>query len=94
MAVPVNRFHYEGEADVVRLAISLLFAIAKKQVFLQGNKRTAMDAALMFLESNGYMLTLANTETLADWIVAVIEGRMSLRDFEEAFKPYVAQKRT
>lgn len=57
-----------------------------------GHRR--LDASLMFLEINGYMLTLANNETLADWIYAVIDGRMTVQEFEVAFKPYVARKRT
>ena len=90
--VPQNLYHYEGESDVVRLAISLLFAIVRKHPFLQGNKRTALEAALMFLELNGYTLTLSNSEWLADWVLAVIEGNKSTEDFEAAIKIYVATK--
>jgi death-on-curing protein len=51
---PRNLYLYEGESDVVALASSLLFAIARNHPFVQGNKRTAFAAALIFLENNGY----------------------------------------
>ncbi len=43
-----------GERDVVRLATTLLYGVAKNHAFEQGNKRTATVAALVFLEVNGY----------------------------------------
>ena len=43
--------HYEG-ADLLIQAVTLL-AISQAQAFANGNKRTAMFAALVFLELNG-----------------------------------------
>ena len=44
--------HYEG-ADLLTQAVTLLLAISQAQAFVDGNKRTAMFAALVFLELNG-----------------------------------------
>jgi prophage maintenance system killer protein len=37
---PRQRWHYSQDADVLRLAASLLFGIVKNHAFEQGNKRT------------------------------------------------------
>ena len=44
--------HYEG-ADLLTQAVTLMLAISQAQAFVDGNKRTAMFAALVFLELNG-----------------------------------------
>jgi death on curing protein len=49
----VNRGHY-GEGDVTQLAAHLLLGIGRNHPFEQGNKRTALSAATIFLGFNGY----------------------------------------
>jgi death-on-curing protein len=44
------------DADVFLIAATYAFHIAEAQAFLDGNKRTAMDSALTFLEFNGVEL--------------------------------------
>lgn len=44
--------HYE-EADLAPQAVMLMLAISQAQAFVDGNKRTAMYAGLVFLELNG-----------------------------------------
>jgi death on curing protein len=44
--------HYEG-ADLLTQAVTLMLAISQAQAFVDGNKRTGMFAALVFLELNG-----------------------------------------
>ena len=53
VANPINRFHYDGVEDVVSLATTLLFAVARNHPFEQGNKRTGFLAAVVFLETDG-----------------------------------------
>lgn len=74
-AVPQNQWAYGGVTDLATLATSLLFAIARNHPFMQGNKWTALLAALQLLELNGWTLAdgIDSTE-FADRIVAVIEG--------------------
>lgn len=52
MASAENTFHY-GQGDVFDVAASYAFHIAEAQAFLDGNKRTAIVAALVFLARNG-----------------------------------------
>jgi death on curing protein len=56
VAKPINRFHYDGVEDVLSLAMTLLFGVARNHAFEQGNKRTGFLAAVVFLEANGYTI--------------------------------------
>ena len=49
---PVNRWNY-GEADLSVLAAGYAFAIAKNHPFVDGNKRAAFAAMMVFLRVNG-----------------------------------------
>ena len=48
----MNTFFY-GAGDVFDVAASYAFHLAEAQAFLDGNKRTAVGAALVFLARNG-----------------------------------------
>jgi death-on-curing protein len=50
---PQMAAHYEG-ADVVRQAALLAVGISQAQAYVDGNKRTAYMAALVFLRVNGH----------------------------------------
>lgn len=58
----MNLWFYEGEDDVVVLAISLLLAIARSHAFEQGNKRTGFLAALYFFNANGFWVNIEGDE--------------------------------
>lgn len=69
---PANHGHYEG-ADLALQATVLAHGIAETQPFLDGNKRTALVAMLVFLELNGYAVRATDRE-LADWIIDFSRG--------------------
>ena len=85
MGRPMNQFAY-GERSLARLAASYAFGISRNHSFLDGNKRTSLVVAELFLELNGVELTANDTESvttflllaageitedaLADWIAA------------------------
>lgn len=52
----MNIKHYAKEDDVFQLAANLAEKIMKDHAFQDGNKRTALLAADMFLKINGYYL--------------------------------------
>ncbi|KAI9676748.1 MAG: hypothetical protein M1829_002843 [Trizodia sp. TS-e1964] len=52
----MNVKHYENFQDVFKLAACLAEKIMKNHAFQDGNKRTALVAADMFLKINGYRL--------------------------------------
>jgi death on curing protein len=69
---PAAYAHYE-QADVALQAAVLAHGIAQSQSFIDGNKRTALAALLVFLELNGYGVEATDRE-LADWIIDFSRG--------------------
>jgi death-on-curing protein len=61
LARPQNLVAY-GEPDIVALAASLGFGIARNHPFVDGNKRTAYVAVETFLLLNGILLTASDAE--------------------------------
>jgi death on curing protein len=88
LAKPVNYWSY-GELDAVILAVALLVGLVRNHPFLQGNKRTAFEAADYFLHLNGYELTVEDSEALADFIIDVINGDVSEQLLVETLWDYV-----
>jgi death-on-curing protein len=83
VAKPKNHFHYRYVEDVVSLATTLLFGVARNHPFEQGNRRTGFLSAIVFLALNGYTIDLADTDFLGRLVVAVLEDRMSEDDFAD-----------
>lgn len=68
-----------GEAylheDLAHMAAAYAFHVAQNQPFVDGNKRTGLAAALVFLDLNG-ITVLDPQETLYDAMIAIAERRM------------------
>ena len=71
---PCNVWLY-GQGDIFDIAAAYAFHLAQAQAFLDGNKRTGIGAALVFLEGNGVAVPQA-TGQLYDAMIAVAEARM------------------
>jgi death on curing protein len=61
--------------DLSHMAAAYAFHLAQNQPFLDGNKRTGLVAALVFLDLNG-VVVLDPHERLYDALIAVAERRM------------------
>jgi death-on-curing protein len=61
--------------DLSHMAVAYAFHIAQNQPFLDGNKRTGVVAALVFLDLNG-VTVLDPQEKLYDAMIAIAERRM------------------
>jgi death-on-curing protein len=85
---PENAYVYEN-ADVVVLAVRLLFGIAAAHAFEQGNKRTGFVAAAIFLEANGYQFRFPDTVAIADLVIEVVDRKKDEAWFEEFVRPFV-----
>lgn len=81
---PRNDYFYGG-ADLFGIAAAYCFHIAEAQAFLDGNKRTAISAALSFLEGNG-ITTTTNTRALYDAMIAIAEKRMTKSEFAQLLR--------
>ncbi|MBA2670831.1 MAG: type II toxin-antitoxin system death-on-curing family toxin [Gemmatimonadetes bacterium] len=53
LARPINRWAYDDDSDFADLAAAYLVGFAGSQGFSDGNKRTGLAAALLFLVLNG-----------------------------------------
>jgi death-on-curing protein len=49
---PVNQWHY-GQTDLAALAAAYAFGLARNHAFVDGNKRAAFHAMMVFLRGNG-----------------------------------------
>lgn len=66
---------------IIDKATALAWSIMTRHVFYDGNKRTGMEAALEFLETNGISTNF--DRTVIDISVAAVIGSISLEDFRE-----------
>lgn len=71
---PQNDFHY-GSADLFGIAAAYAYHLAEAQAFLDGNKRTAMTAAMTFLELNG-VRTTTNTFVLYSAMISIAKREL------------------
>ena len=72
LARPATHAYYQ-DADFALQAAVLAHGIAESQLFIDGNKRTALVAMLTFLEINGIHVQATDPE-LADWILRLSAG--------------------
>ncbi len=84
LGAPINYFYYRG-ADLFGVAAAYAFHIAQAQAYLDGNKRTAVAAALAFLQING-VSTDRDAFPLYEALVAVAERRMTKAELAERFR--------
>ena len=65
LARPVNAWMYEQAVDLETIAATYLCALVRQQGYLDGNKRTALAAMLVFLRLNGRHLDAPGPELYA-----------------------------
>jgi death-on-curing protein len=61
---------------IFEMAAAYLYGICRNHPFLDGNKRTAVGAALTFLDMNGVDVD-AGEDVFYDLVIGVAEGRVS-----------------
>ncbi len=76
LARPRNLACYEDCEDVAQLAAAYAYGIARNHGFADGNKRTALVTADLFLMLNGYELFSSPAENVMT-ILGVADGSMS-----------------
>jgi death-on-curing protein len=79
---------------VISLAVVLMLAIARDHPFMQGNKRTALVAAINLLERSGYVFDMPLDDPgFARAIEQVVAHEMSDGDFERTVRRWVVPAR-
>lgn len=89
LARPQQLYHYEGEGDMLILAVRLGVGIAQNHGFVDGNKRTGFVAMLEFLGINGYVLALPSDTTPGVLFEAAVTGDITEMQLVEDLYPYI-----
>jgi death-on-curing protein len=76
LARPRNLSVYKACDDIARLAAAYAYGIARNHGFADGNKRTALITADLFLMLNGYELVSSPAENVLT-ILGVADGTLS-----------------
>lgn len=71
--------------DLFAMAAAYLFHVVMNHPFIDGNKRTGLAAAVVFLDVNGILLNASATDCLYALTLAVAEGRIGKAELAEAF---------
>lgn len=87
LAAAQNRYAYEG-ADLAVCAATYAYHLSHAHAFIDGNKRIAWGAALLFLEMNGVVLTVPETEAEA-LCMGIADSSMSRPEAERAFTQWI-----
>jgi death on curing protein len=84
LASAQNTFRY-GDGDLFDIAAAYAFHLGEAQAFLDGNKRTAIWAALTFLRGNECRIK-PDQDQLYDAMIAIAEKRLSKADLAGIFR--------
>ncbi|KAJ5678681.1 DOC family protein [Penicillium macrosclerotiorum] len=93
---PKNMKHYAKQEDIFQLAANLAEKIMKNHAFQDGNKRTALMAADMFLKINGYYLQKVpfaddlHNKDLANAHVVVVTNQWTAEQMRNYYKTVAA----
>lgn len=85
---PKNRFHYEGVADMLELAATYAVAISGNHPFVDGNKRAAFHAMVLFLRLNG-LRPEADQADAARTIFRLAAGELDISAMTDWLRPRV-----
>jgi death-on-curing protein len=66
-------------SDVFSKAASLMDSLIRDHPFMDGNKRTGIAAAALFMQLNGYSLVVANEE-MARFTLACAQSKVTLEE--------------
>lgn len=74
---PMNRFFYEGETSIAALAATYAVGVASNHPFIDGNKRAAFQALILFLALNDAPLKADKSDAI-NTMLAVAAGRVDI----------------
>ena len=69
---PQNVYLYRDDATLFDVAAAYAYHISMSQAFIDGNKRTGLAAAIVFLKINGYSVK-SDPESLFEWMISLHE---------------------
>lgn len=82
-AVPAVMYGQDIHPGPFRKAAAYAYHIIQDHIFHDGNKRTGMEAAFLFLRSNGYQVRKATSQDIVATALKVAQGLMSIDDLAQ-----------
>jgi death-on-curing protein len=89
IAAAQNVYHY-GDGDVYEVAAAYAFHLAESQAYFDGNKRTGVEAALVFLEGNGIEASGLPEDPTYDLMIKIADHKASRRDLADYLRSELA----
>jgi death-on-curing protein len=86
VAAARNIFAYYAGCDIYDMAAAYAYSISEGQPFLDGNKRTGLNAALTFLDMNGAKLPRDEHGQLYHAMMKVAQGRLTRAGLADVFR--------
>lgn len=86
LSAPQATFEGQYLMDLFEMAATYVAALAIHHPFLDGNKRTAVGSALVFLSINGFIVVETREEELADLVLAYLNKEATKEDLTHYFK--------
>lgn len=88
---PRNRFQYESETDLINLAASYGFGLARNHPFIDGNKRVAFQAMYVFLGLNGRRIE-AEEPDVVRMILSLAAGELEESELSEWLRDHTTAR--
>jgi death-on-curing protein len=93
LAQPQHLYCYHSQADLFDIATAYAFSLAKNHPFLDGNKRTALQAALAFLRVNSIELT-SGADELYSAMIRLTTSEWSKEQFAHFLRSHARSLRS
>lgn len=90
LAKPLNLAAY-GEPDACALAAAYGYGISRNHAFIDGNKRTGLVAAELFLRLNGWRLVVDDADCILT-MLGVAAGDLSEEEFASWLRSHVTPR--
>ncbi|MES2945928.1 MAG: type II toxin-antitoxin system death-on-curing family toxin [Pseudomonadota bacterium] len=90
LAKPLNLAAY-GEPDACALAAAYGYGISRNHAFIDGNKRTGLVAAELFLRLNGWRLVVEDADCILT-MLGVAAGDLSEDEFASWLRSHVVPR--
>lgn len=92
LAAAQNVYHYGG-GDIYEIAAAYVFHLAESQAYFDGNKRTGVEAAFVFLESNGIDVSRLPEEQTYELMIKIAAHEASRDDLAGYFRAELTRER-
>jgi death-on-curing protein len=90
IAQPINVYFY-ADGDLYEIAASYAYHLAESQAYLDGNKRTAVQASLDFLEINGVDTTPLPELATYEAMIRVASHELDRAGLAEFFRKHLSR---